>query len=512
MPQRLGRPGYPPALLAAAVTVAALSLLPVAYVLGDTVSVGWTEAYALIVRPRVGELLRNTVLLTVIGMATSAALGTGLAWLVERTVLPGRRVWNVLLAAPLAVPAFVTSFGWVSLFPSVASPLGALLVITLAYYPLVYLPVAVTLRGLDPALEETAAALGLGTAATFRRVVLPQLRPALLGGSLLVGLHLLSEFGALQLLRVETFTTAIYDQYSSSFSSPTASTLAAVLLLLCALLLVGELRLRGLRRYARLGSGAARTVARRPLGRAGAPVLVVASTVVVLALGIPVGSIVRWLVMGTGAAFPVQGLLTSAGTSLALGAAAAVVTTVLALPVAVLAVRHVGRLSSTVERTTYCANALPGIVVALALVTVSLRVVEPLYQTTVLLLAAYAVLYLPRAVVTLRAALEQAPEVLDEVAQSLGASRWSTLRRVTLPLIGRGSRAGAALVFLGVVTELTATLLLAPLGTSTLATEFWSQSSQLIYGAAAPYAALMILLSAPATFLLTRDVRQAELL
>ena len=310
----------------------------------------------------------------------------------------------------------------------------------------------------------------------------------------------------------QIFTTAIYDQYSSSFSSPTASTLAAVLLLLCALLLVGELRLRGLRRYARLGSGAARTVARRPLGRAGAPVLVVASAVVVLALGVPVGSIVRWLVMGTGAAFPVQGLLTSAGTSLALGAAAAVVTTVLALPVAVLAVRHVGRLSSTVERTTYCANALPGIVVALALVTVSLRVVEPLYQTTVLLLAAYAVLYLPRAVVTLRAALEQAPEVLDEVAQSLGASRWSTLRRVTLPLIARGSRAGAALVFLGVVTELTATLLLAPLGTSTLATEFWAQSSQLIYGAAAPYAALMILLSAPATFLLTRDARQAELL
>jgi iron(III) transport system permease protein len=234
--------------------------------------------------------------------------------------------------------------------------------------------------------------------------------------------------------------------------------------------------------------------------------------VVVLALGVPVGSIARWLVIGADAAFPVQGLLTSAGTSLALGAVAAVVTTALALPVAVLAVRHVARLSSTVERTTYAANALPGIVVALALVTVSLRVVEPLYQTTVLLLAAYAVLYLPRAVVTLRAALEQAPSVLDEVAQSLGVSRWSTLRRVTLPLIARGSRAGAALVFLGVVTELTATLLLAPLGTSTLATEFWAQSSQLVYGAAAPYAALMILLSAPATFLLTRDPRQADVL
>lgn len=499
-------------LLALSAAVAALSLLPVSYVLIDTVGVGWDEAYALIVRPRVGELLRNTISLTVAGMLASAALGTALAWLVERTSLPGRRVWNVLLAAPLAVPAFVTSFGWVSLWPEVASPAGALLVVTLAYYPLVYLPVAVTLRGLDPALEETATALGLSPAATFRRVVLPQLRPALLGGSLIVGLHLLSEFGALQLLRVETFTTAIYDQYSSSFSGPTASTLAAVLLVLCALLLLAELRLRGLRQYARVGSGAARAVPRQELGRATGPVLLLTGVAVVLALGVPVGSIVRWLLIGTGSGFPAAGLLSTTATTLLLGTLAAVVTTALALPVALLAVRYAGRLSSSIERTTYAANALPGIVVALALVTVSLRLVEPLYQTVALLLAAYAVLYLPRAVVTLRAALAQAPVVLDEVAQSLGATRWSTLRRVTLPLIARGTRAGAALVFLGVVTELTATLLLAPLGTATLATEFWAQSSQLVYGAAAPYAALMVLLSAPATYLLTRDPRSAEVL
>ena len=110
-----------------------------------------------------------------------------LAWVVERTTLPARGTWTALLAAPLVVPAFVTSFGWVSLLPSVASPGGALLVVTLAYYPLVFLPVAATLRGLDPALEETAEALGLSGAAAFARVVLPQLRPALLGGSLLVG-------------------------------------------------------------------------------------------------------------------------------------------------------------------------------------------------------------------------------------------------------------------------------------------------------------------------------------
>lgn len=482
------------------------------YVIIDMVGVGRTEALDLIVRPRVGELLRNTTLLTTSGMLTSAVLGTALAWAVERTALPARGVWTALLAAPLVVPAFVTSFGWVSLLPGVASPWGALLVVTLAYYPLVFLPVAATLRGLDPALEETAEALGLSATASFARVVLPQLRPALLGGSLLVGLHLLSEFGALQLLRVDTFTTAIYDQYTSSFSGPAASTLAAVLLLLCLMLLVGELRLRGQRRYAKIGAGTPRSRRLRPLGRATAPMLLGLAVVVSLGLGVPLGSLVRWLAVGSPNGFPTGPLVAAASTSIALGVAAAVLVTVLALPVALLAVRHRSRLTSTLERTTYLANALPGIVVALALVSVSLQLFPPLYQTTALLLSAYAVLYLPRAVVSLRAALSQAPPVLDDVAHTLGAGPWATAWRVVLPLAAPGLRAGAALVFLGVVTELTATLLLAPLGTGTLATQFWAESSQIDYAAAAPYAALMVLISAPATFLLTRDARRASAL
>ena len=178
--------------------------------------------------------------------------------MVERTDLPGRRVWNVLLVAPLAVPAFVNSFGWVSLTSRVEGFGGALLIVTLSYYPLVYLPVAAALRGLDPALEETALSLGHGPWRTFARVTLPQLRPAMYGGALLVGLHLLAEFGALQLLRYATFTTAIYDQYRSTFNGPAATMLASVLVLCCLLLLLARLRVRGHHRYARVGGGAAR--------------------------------------------------------------------------------------------------------------------------------------------------------------------------------------------------------------------------------------------------------------
>ncbi|MEO9221634.1 MAG: ABC transporter permease subunit, partial [Mycobacteriaceae bacterium] len=356
----------------------------------------------------------------------------------------------------------------------------------------------------DPALEETAHALGLGHWATFYRVVLPQLRPALLGGCLLVGLHLLSEFGALQMLQFSTFTTAIYDQYRSSFNGPAANSLATVLVLACLVLLLAELKLRGRSHYARVGAGAARPATRMALGPMAAPALAFLTALIGLALAVPLGSLVFWLATGSSTAFPIATLTSTLLSSLGLGVVAAVLTTLLAVPVAWLSVRHHGRIATVLERSTYFASALPGIVIALALVTITINFAQPLYQTAPVLVLAYVILFLPLAMVNVRAAFEQAPPLYDEVATGLGAGAVSRFVRVTLPLIARGLGAGTALVFLSVVTELTATLLLAPLGTETLDTKFWSFSSSLSYGAAAPYAALMVAISLPATYLLTR--------
>jgi iron(III) transport system permease protein len=490
--------------------VALLALVPLGFVVTYTVLIGPAEAWDLIVRPRVGMLLWNTVRITVGCMLTCAVLGVTLAFVVERTDLRFKNLWHGLLVAPLAVPAFVNSYAWVSLDRSVVGFGGALLVITLSYYPLVYLPVVAALRGLDPALEEAAWSLGHSRWRSFRTVLLPQLRPALLGGCLLVGLHLLAEFGALQLLRFPTFTTAIYDLYGSTFNGAAANMIAGVLVLCCLLLLLGELRLRGHRRFARLGHGAARAVVPVRLGAAHWPVGLLATGFVGLAIGVPTYALVHWLRVGTSTEFPLGELAEATLTTLGLAAAGAVVTTVLALPVTWLAVRYRGPATTLIERSTYIANALPGIVVALAFVTVSLRVVPAVYQTSLLLVAAYAVLFLPRAVVTLRAGLEQAPVVLDEVAHSLGSGPLDTARRVTLPVIAPSVGAGAALVFLAIATELTATLMLSPIGTDTLATSFWSASSDLRYGAAAPYALLLVLISIPATLLLMRQADRRE--
>ena len=457
------------------------------------------------------ELARNTTMLVVGVCLVSTLLGAATAWLVEATDLPGTWLWHGLLVAPLAVPAFVNSYAWVSTTHAVQSYAGAVMVISLSYYPLVYLPVVATLRGLDPALVESAHALGLSRAQTLRRVTLPLLRTPIAGGALLVGLHALAEFGALQMLRFPTFTTAIYDQYRSAFNSAGANVLAAVLVMACLLLLTLELVLRGRARVARVGAGTSRGPTRLALGRARWPMVGALSLLTLLSLGLPLSVTMRWYLRGTSAAFPVTDLGAALLSTVLLAGAAALITTVLALPVCWLSVRHPGWSSTVLDRATYTAHALPGIVVALALVTVSINLAPGIYQTALLLLVAYAVLFLPRAMVSVRASLEQSPGVLTDVARSLGLSPLQAFVRVTLPMLRPGLTAGASLVFLAVSTELTATLLLSPLGTGTLATEFWSASSAARYGAAAPYAMLLIGISIPATVWLARLSRQGRL-
>lgn len=493
-----------PGVALAAVAVALITLIPVGFVIQQALATGSAEAQRLLFRPKVAALLSNTVRLTLTVTVATAALGLAVAWLTERTDLPGRKVWSVLAALPITIPAFVASYGWVSLTTRVEGFAGAALILTLSHYPLVYLPVAAVLKRMDPALEESSRSLGHGPWKTFWRITLPQTRPALLGGCLLVALHILGEFGAFAMLRFATFTTAIYDQYQLTFNGAAGSLLALVLVLFCLVLLLVERIVRGTERYARVGTGAAREIRRARLRHATPFVLLGLTLVAVLALGVPIGTLVYWLIEGRSAAFPAHELAMTALATLKLGLGAAIVTTVMALPIALLAVRQRGPLATMVERSIYIATALPAIVIALALAVVTVHYLRPLYQTTLLLLIAYAVLFLPLAVVAVRAAIAQVPTSIEDAARALGKRPALVMARVTLPLIAPGLGAAAALVFLSTVTELTATLLLAPIGTTTLAMEVWQNTTTLSYAAAAPYAALMVAISALPTYLLTR--------
>lgn len=490
--------------------VVLLTLIPLGYVAYAVATMGPGDLAELLWRPRVGELMSNTLTLMAGTLVLTTVLGVGCAFLVNRTDLRFRGWWHAVLSAPLAVPAFVNSYGWVSLTSSVQSYLGAVVVVSLSYYPLVYLPVAASMVTLEAAPEEVARSLGRSRTSAFFTAALPRLLPAVLGGALLVGLHVLAEFGALQLLNYQTFTTAIYGQYQSSFASDAGTALSGVLVVLCILLLSFELIGRGGRRVDRVGRGTGRTAEPIRLGGNAALVVLFLLALVALALGVPLYSLGHWLLVGSSTEFPIGELTSALASTVGLAIGGALLTMAMAMPLAWLVVRRRGVISTILERSAYTANSLPGIVVALALVTVSIRYVPSVYQTAPLLLLAYAILFLPRALVSVRSSLEQAPALLDEVARSLGLPAWRTFLRVTVRLVAPGVGAGLALVFLAISTELTATLLLAPIGTTTLATEFWSNSSSVHYGAAAPYALLLVLAAVPATVMLSRQARPEE--
>jgi iron(III) transport system permease protein len=326
-------------------------------------------------------------------------------------------------------------------------------------------------------------------------VTLPQLRPALAGGGLLVALYALSDFGAVSLLRFDTFSRAIYVQYRGSFDRHLAAVLALVLILATVVVLLVEARSRGRAAYHR-GSGLRRPAPVLRLGRWRWPGLAFCATVVGLAVVLPLGVIGTWLVHGLAQGETVGFLWRPTLNSLAAAGLAALVTPLAALPIALLSVRYPSRWTSFVEHASYAGFALPPIATALALVFFTARFLPWLYQTLALLVLAYALRFLPQAVAPVRAALLQVGPQLEEAGRGLGRSPLQVLRAVTLPLVRPGVLAGAALVGLTAMKELPATLLLSPAGFSTLATQTWSAASDAYFARAAASSLLLVLFSA----------------
>jgi iron(III) transport system permease protein len=497
-------PRAPRALFAISAAVAGVLALPLLFLLILAHHAGAAEVWKLLDRRLTVTLLWNTVRLTVVVTVLCAVIGTTTAWCIERTNLPLRHLWAVLVVVPLAIPDFVVSFGWNSLSPRIEGFHGAVIVMTLAVYPLVHLPVAASLRNADPAQEEMSRSLGVGRIRTFWRVTIGQARGAILGGCLLVTLVMLAEYGAFEILGYRTFTTEIFTEFHT-FDLAGACALSLVLVALSILAVGGEMRVRSGGQIARTGSQAQRVNERHNLGRATIPVLLGFVALIGLAIGVPVGASIYWMVEGGPPALTGVSLASATIHTALYAAAAGAIATLAALPVALLAVRHPSRSSHLLERSTLLVLAMPGLVTALALSYFVERYGNGyLYQSPTLLVIAYSILFFPLALVGVRASVLRAPTRLEDVARSLGRGRFAVLLRVTLPLLAPGLAAGFCLVFLSVVTELTATLVLIPTGVQTLSTQFWAYQTNLSYSQAAPFALLMMGIAAVPSLVLGR--------
>ena len=263
-----------------------------------------------------------------------------------------------------------------------------------------------------------------------------------------------------------------------------------------------EALIRGNERYARVGAGAARPVDRRRLGRKTLPAIALPLVVALMTLGVPFVTLARWLWLGGMDIWRMDTVGWALIQTLVLAVIGGVLAAFAAAPMAWLSVRAPGRLQRLLEACHYYVGSLPGVVVALALVSITVRLVLPLYQTFATLILAYVLLFLPRAMVGLRASIAQAPVELERAAMALGRTSGQAVRQVTMRLAAPGAAAAVALSALGITNELTATLMLSPNGTETLATKFWSLTSEIDYVSAAPYAFMMVVLSLPLTLLL----------
>ena len=529
MPTGTGRlPRSPGTLALAAVAglIALAMLLPTLYLIVRASGVGLDRAAALLLRPQVGQILLNSVVLALAVTTISALVSLPLAWLTVRTDLPGKTWWSTLCALPLVFPSYVGSYsliammgprgmvqGWLEPFgverlPSIYGLPGAVWALTIISYPYLFLSIRAGLRNLDPAVEEAARSLGHSPWRTFLRVTLPSLRPSIAAGALLVSLYVLSDFGAVSMLRFNTFTRAIYIQYLSSFDRSLAALLSVILVILSLLLLIAAQRMQGVARYHRAGVGTSRKQPLILLGMWKWPALGFCVTVVTASLILPAGVVVYWLVRGILAGESLNPVGVAVLNSIRVSGMTALVAVLLALPVAYFAVRFPSRYSTGFYHAIYIGNGLPGIVIALSLVFFGANYLPIIYQTLIMLIFAYLVRFLPEATGTIRAGLLQISPRLEEAARSLGLSRREAILRVTIPLLRPGIWAGVALVFLSTIKELPATLLLGPAGFTTLATQIWSATAESFYARAAAPALILLVVSAFSVILILRQEEQ----
>lgn len=479
---------------------AVVAAIPLVYLLVRTFERGFAPFVEALITPRVLQLTLNTISLAVAVTLSCLVLGVVGATVLARIALPGGRVWLVLAALPLAVPSYLAAYGWLVFVPSFNGFFASWLVLTTVCVPYVILPVVAVLRSSSGELESVARTLGRGAFGAFWAATWPTLRPAAAAGSLLVALYTLSDFGAVAMLRFQTLTWGIKTAYGASFDRNQAATLAMVLVVLALVVVFAERRVRSSASL-QVGRKVALVHARGPWMPALFAVVLVSP---VLGALVPLAGMLQQLVRAeTLRNLNVVALLSATGATIGLAVAAAVFAVLLALPIASLAAKYRGTLVSTIESLGYLGHALPGIVVGLSLVFFSLSVVPALYQTVVMLVFAYAVLFMSKAIASSRSGFASVPKGLTDVARTQGLTASQSWWRVTWRLAAPSVGVGALLVAIAVMKELPATLLLRPTGVSTLAVELWNRTAVLEFGGAAPYAAALVLLAAVPAFLLS---------
>ncbi len=468
----------------------------------------FSETTELLFRQRNLVLFWNTVSLTLGVVVVTTLVSYPLAWLSTRSDIPAKKFITMIGVLPLALPGYVVAYAILGLggdngtlamvFGLEISRLtgywGSLLAVSLYTFPYLFLNLRAGFLGLDPSTEEAARSLGYSSFQILRKVTIPQLRPSFLAGILIITLYVLGDFGAVSLMRFETLSYSLYIQYAASFDRIYAAIIALILISITVVVLVLEYKLlKGLLFY-RAGTGTGRKMRESKLGKLRWISYGFVGAIILFSLIIPIFTILYWMAQGVSPAVWAN-LGDAIRSSVLVSAPAAVLSVLMAIPLAYIAVRFPSRTSNILQRFAYLGYATPPLALALAFIFFSLNVVPVLYQTFALLIFAYALHFLAEAIGPVRSSLYQASPKLEEAAMSLGMNRFKAFLKSTLPLLFNGIIVGASFVFLSAMKELPITFLLAPIGLDTLAVNVWSYSAEGMFAEAAPFALSILFFS-----------------
>lgn len=533
------RPRPPRAFPLAALAIAGVVALPVCLVLAN-LFVPRGEVWAHLVSTVLPELALNTlVLLAGVGVGVSV-LGTGLAWLVATRRFPGRDLFDWALILPLAMPAYVIGFVFVGLLefagpvqtalrtvfgpgfrlPEVRSYGGVVVVMTLVFYPYVYLLARGAFGEQRVALLEAARSLGERPWGAFRRVALPLARPAIAAGASLALMETLADFGTVATFGYRTFTTAIYRVWFGMFDRVAAGQLAAVLMVVAAFLILAERRARGRARFTQTHGRAVAANLPRLTGWRAAAAAAVCALVLLVAFVLPTGVLVAWSVEAWATGRVASSYPDLVWRSLVLSAVAAVVAVAAALVLGYGVRLAPTRLLRGAVRVAGLGYAIPGSVVAVGVLLVLASLDRGLGAVAAAvtggspgllltgsalgLVFAYLVRFISVSLQAAEAGLARIAPSMDEVARSLGARSGRILAEVHLPLVRGALLTGLILVFVEVMKEMPATMLIRPFGMDTLAVEVWQRTTESLWHEAALPALTIVAAGVLPVILLTR--------
>lgn len=524
-----GRTGLHPVWLAAfAGLLCAAPLLAVAWL---AVSGPWSDYLAHVAQTRLAEFLVNTAIVGLTASALAGVIGTGTAWLVTRYVFAGRSLFQWMLALPLAMPAYAAAYGWYDLtqgagplggiLPTLHGPLGAGAIFGFVFYPYVYLLARESFSAQSADAYDAARTLGCSPLAAFARTALPLVRPAVAAGLALVVMEALADYGTVSHLGAPTLTVALMRAWAGEGSIPDAARLAMLLVTITFLIFMAE---RALRRRARQtsASGHVRAFRRQPLAPLASAVAILAClTPVLLGLVIPAARL-GWRAAFTPAA---TGLMDAAVNSVALAGVSGLIAAGigLGLAYAIRTRKLAGRASARIASMGY---GVPGAVAALGVLIIfgtvqgwldsSWRSLAgspfPLALTgsVLALIFAYQARFVAAAIGPSDSALSRVTPSLDAAGRTLGAGPLTLMRRVHWPLVSSGVALAGLLVFVEVLKELPATMILRPFNMNTLAVTAHNYAADERLGEAALPAVLLVLIALPAMVWIARRITATE--